>query len=380
MPHPDLGEDGAMGAPDTTPEAHPEAQARRHSDALLNQAGWMVQDRGAVQLGAAGEGVAVRELPTAGGEADYGLFLGRELVGVVEAKKLGATLGGVEAQTLAYASETLPGLTVPIRPLPFRYESTGVETFFTDGREPKARAECRQAMDEDLSYEAAAPDRSGVVPDQIRPVLRTICERLFTEIFPGRAQIPKLLFFAKSNSHAEDILRILRQEWSLSNEQAVKITYQAELDGEGRVAPSKRPEQLIRDFATSYDPRVAVTVDMIATGTDIKPLEGVVFLRMVRSKALFEQMKGRGVRVMPDADFQAISPDGGSKTQFVLIDCVGVMEAVKADPPLDRDPTVPFARLLELVRLGTRDEEVLSALAAKLDRIDRRLKPEQQAQ
>ncbi|MEB3319748.1 MAG: hypothetical protein VKI63_02255 [Cyanobium sp.] len=133
MPHADLSEDGAMGAPDTTPEAHPEAQARRHIDAILNQAGWTVQDRGAVQLGAAGEGVAVRELPTAGGEADYGLFLGRELVGVGGAKKLGATLGGVEAQTLAYASETLP-----IRPLPFRFQSTGVETFFTDGREPEA--------------------------------------------------------------------------------------------------------------------------------------------------------------------------------------------------------------------------------------------------
>jgi type I restriction enzyme R subunit len=106
---------------------------------LLRQAGWTVQDRGAVTLQAA-PGVAVRELPSAGGEADYGLFLGRELVGVLEAKKLGATLGGVEAQTLAYASETLPGLVVPIRPLPFRYESTGIETFFTNGLEPDAAA------------------------------------------------------------------------------------------------------------------------------------------------------------------------------------------------------------------------------------------------
>ena len=82
----------------------------------------------------------MRELPSAGGEADYGLFLGRQLVGVIEAKKLGATLGGVEAQTLAYASETLAGLEVPIRPLPFHYESTGVETFFTNGLEPDAAA------------------------------------------------------------------------------------------------------------------------------------------------------------------------------------------------------------------------------------------------
>lgn len=95
---------------------------------MLEASGWTVQDRGAVNLGAGG-GVAVRELPTAGGEADDGLFLGNELVGVVEAKKVGATLGGVETQTLAHASETLPGLQVPIQPLPFRQESTGVGTF-----------------------------------------------------------------------------------------------------------------------------------------------------------------------------------------------------------------------------------------------------------
>ena len=235
-------------------------------------------------------------------------------------------------------------------------------------------------MEDDLTYAATALDRSVVAPDQIRTVLRAIRQKLFTEIFPGRTEIPKLLFFAKSDSHAEDILRILRQEWSLSNEQAVKITYKAELDGDGKVAPSRRPEQLIKDFANAYNPRVAVTVDMIATGTDIKPLEGVIFLRMVRSRALFEQMKGRAVRVMPDADFQAISPDGGSKSEFVVIDCVGVMEAVKADPPLDGDPSVPFAKLLELVRMGNRDEDVLSALASRLDRMERRLTADQKAQ
>jgi type I restriction enzyme R subunit len=242
------------------------------------------------------------------------------------------------------------------------------------------REERWEALEDDLTYSPTALDRSVVARDQIRTVLRTIRQKLFTELFPGRSEIPKLLFFAKSDSHAEDILRILRQEWSLSNEQAVKITYKAEVDGNGPTAPSRRPEQLIRDFANAYNPRVAVTVDMIATGTDIKPLEGVVFLRMVRSKALFEQMKGRGVRVMADADFQAISPDGGSKTEFVVIDCVGVMQVVKADPPLDGDPSMPFRKLLELVRMGNRDEDVLSALASRLDRMERRLTPEQHAE
>lgn len=117
----------------------PEARARQGIDAQLRASGWVVQVRSAVNLGA-GPGVAVRELPSAGGEANYGLFLGQQLVGVVEAKKVGSTLAGVEAQTLAYASQTLPGLQVPIRPLPFRYESTGVETFFTNGLDPEPRA------------------------------------------------------------------------------------------------------------------------------------------------------------------------------------------------------------------------------------------------
>jgi len=107
--------------------SQPEAWARHRIDALLESSGWAVQDRSAINL-SAGPDVAVRELPTAGGEADYGLFLGQELVGVVE------------AQTLAYASDTLPGLQVPIQPLPFRYESTGVETFFTNGLDPDPTA------------------------------------------------------------------------------------------------------------------------------------------------------------------------------------------------------------------------------------------------
>ena len=177
------------------PARQPEAQARQRIDALLEQAGWAVQDRSAVNLSAA-EGVAVRELPSAGGEADYGLFLGRQLVGVIEAKKLGATLGGVEAQTLAYASETLPGLEVPIRPLPFRYESTGVETYFTNGLEPDAAARrlfsvhrpdtlrqwlaSRQTLKGRMRH-AQPLNRAGMWPAQIRAV-----ENLEASIGEGR--------------------------------------------------------------------------------------------------------------------------------------------------------------------------------------------------
>ena len=114
---------------------------------------------------------------------------------------------------------------------------------------------------------------------------------------------------------------------------------------------------------------------MIATGTDIKPLECVVFMRSVKSHGLFEQMKGRGVRVIPDADFQAVTPDAKVKTHFVIVDCVGVMEEQKSDPPMIRERGIAFEKLLELVRAGNRDEDVLSTLAGRLDRMERKLVP-----
>jgi type I restriction enzyme R subunit len=237
-----------------------------------------------------------------------------------------------------------------------------------------------EALDDDLTYGATDLDRSVVAKDQIRTVIREFRDKLFTEIFPGRTEIPKTLFFAKSDSHAEDILEIVREELGLGNEEAVKVTYKPERAAEPgkKLSASQKPEALIQRFRNSYQPRIAVTVDMIATGTDIKPLECVVFMRSVRSRGLFEQMKGRGVRVIPDADFQAVTPDAKSKTHFVIVDAVDVMHDQKSDPPILRSKTVPLPKLLELVSAGVREEDVLSTLAGRLDRIDRRLDEDQQ--
>jgi type I restriction enzyme R subunit len=246
-------------------------------------------------------------------------------------------------------------------------------------RDRATRAVRWERLDEDLEYEARHLDRSVVAKDQIRLVLQTLRQHMLTEIFPGRKEIPKTLIYAKSDDHAEDVLRILRDTWGMSNEQAVKITYKPE-QSEGAATPrgaSHKPETMIQSFRNAYNPRVAITVDMIATGTDIKPLECVVFLRSVGSRTLFDQMKGRAVRVMPDADFRAVTPDAPGKTHFVIVDCVGVLEGVKADPPLDRERSIPFERLLEGVRAGNRDEGVITTLAARLDRMDRRLSEEQ---
>ncbi|EQD70315.1 type III restriction enzyme, res subunit, partial [mine drainage metagenome] len=119
-------------------------------------------------------------------------------------------------------------------------------------------------LDEDFAYDPAELDRAVQTPDQIRTVVRTFRDRLFGEIFPGRTEVPKTLVFAKDDNHAEAIVQILREEFGKGNEFAQKITYRT---------TGATPESLIRAFRTSYHPRIAVTVDMIATGTDIKPVE-----------------------------------------------------------------------------------------------------------
>ena len=159
-------------------------------------------------------------------------------------------------------------------------------------------------------------------PDQIRTIVRTFRDRLPTEIFPGRTEVPKTLVFAKDDNHAEKIVEILREEFGKGNEFAQKITYRTTGD---------KPENLISAFRNSYFPRIAVTVDMIATGTDIKPVEIVMFMRAVKSRNFFEQMKGRGVRIIAPTDLQAVTPDAKSKDHFVIVDCVGVCEQDKTD-------------------------------------------------
>ncbi len=248
-------------------------------------------------------------------------------------------------------------------------------------RERQTRKVRWELLDEDITYASTALDRSVVSKPQIRLVIRTFKEKLFTEIFPGRTVVPKTLFFAKNDNHAEDILEIIREEFNFGNEQAVKVTYRPEqVRGEGgdakRPSASHKPDEVIQRFRNSYDPRIAVTVDMIATGTDIKPLECVVFMRTVRSRGLFEQMKGRGVRVIPEADFQQVTPGEATKTHFVIVDAVGVFDDPKIDPPIIRDRGVSFEKLLEMVRAGNRDEDVLSTLAGRLDQMERKLDDE----
>ena len=245
----------------------------------------------------------------------------------------------------------------------------GLWTRFRDRRTRRTRWEL---LDDELPYTAAELDKKAVARDQIRTVLETFRDRLFTEIFPGRTEVPKTLIFAKDDAHAEEIVQIAREVFGKGNDFVAKITYKA---------TGRKTDDLIQEFRLSPNPRIAVTVDMIATGTDVKPLECVFFMRAVKSRTYFEQMKGRGVRVIPDSDLQAVVPGATAKERFVIVDAVGVTETELAEtPPLDRQPTVPLERLLRQVSFGVRDPDAISAIASRLARLDRRLTDTQRMQ
>ena len=243
---------------------------------------------------------------------------------------------------------------------------------WVDKRNRETREVRLQRLDELLTYGAENLDRDVVAMDQIRKVTRTFKEKLRTEIFPGRAEVPKTLVYAKDDSHADDIVQVIREEFGRGNEFCQKITYKT---------TGAKPEDLIAAFRNSFNPRIAVTVDMIATGTDIRPLEIVMFLRAVKSRTFFEQMKGRGVRVISPADLMAVSgKDATAKDRFVIVDCVGVCESELSDTfSLDKEPSADLEKVLKQVAFGATGEAVASTLAGKLARLDRKLSEEQKA-
>jgi type I restriction enzyme R subunit len=221
-------------------------------------------------------------------------------------------------------------------------------------------------LDDDFEYAPEELDRSVQTPDQIRTIARTLRDNWKRDLFPQREELPKTLVFAKDDNHAEAIVSILREEWGRGNEFAQKITYRTTGD---------TPENLIKAFRTSYYPRIAVTVDMIATGTDIRPIEIVVFMRSVKSRSFFEQMKGRGVRKISDDDLRGVNPgEHVHKDHFVIVDCVGVCERDKTDSrPMDQKKSVSLDQLLQAVSLGNVEPEVLSSVAVRLARLESQL-------
>ncbi|WP_433524036.1 DEAD/DEAH box helicase family protein [Nocardia pseudovaccinii] len=250
-------------------------------------------------------------------------------------------------------------------------------------RDRRTRRQRYEDLDEDVEYGANQVGVGVITKDQLRTVIRTFRERLFTEIFPERAKhdratdallwdemyVPKTLIFAKNDNHAEEIVEVVRDVFGKGNEFCTKITHAA-----------KRADERLAQFRNLPQLRIAVTVDMIATGTDVKPLECLLFLRDVKSWAYFEQMKGRGARTLSLTDFEKVTPGSGPKTRFAIVDAVGVTKKSKVDAaPLERhtEKQASLEKLLRKTAANTIEEEEVSTLASRLAKLDLQMTSEE---
>lgn len=244
-------------------------------------------------------------------------------------------------------------------------------------RDRRTRAQRYLELDEDYSYTGNAIGRDVITEDQIRLVLNTFRDRLYTEIFPKRSAVPKTLIFAKTDAHADMIVEQVREVFNEGADFAAKITYKSK--GEGN-----DPKRLLQDFRNSPSLRVAVTVDMIATGTDVRAIECVFFLRSVRSAVYFEQMKGRGSRIIGPDDYAALTPDvakGFKKDRFVIVDAVGVTDSPLVDAtPMERDPSVSLEKLLQKAGTLTITPDEATSLAVRLAKLASQLEPSESAE
>jgi type I restriction enzyme R subunit len=166
----------------------------------------------------------------------------------------------------------------------------------------------------------------------------------------------------RPNNHADDIITVIREEFGEGNDFCKKVTYGAEY-----------PKGTLASFRNDYYPRIAVTVDMIATGTDVKPIECLVFMRDVRSKNYFEQMLGRATRTLSEDDLKKVSPSAEErKLGYVVDDAVGINKSQKTTSrQLERKPSVSLKDLMMGVALGATDEDTLTTLAGRLAKLDK---------
>jgi type I restriction enzyme R subunit len=273
-------------------------------------------------------------------------------------------------------------------------DPTGV---YVDKRDKLTRRERLELLNQDLTYTSNQLDRDIVSESQIRTVLQQFRDKVLPDAFPGRNEVPKTLIFAKDDSHADDIVRIAREVFAAGNEFCQKITYRTGFtkvikkvqndDGsESEMTEWVRtsnlsPDEILANFRNSFYPRIAVTVDMISTGTDVKPIECVFFLRNVKSAGFFEQMKGRGVRVMSPDKLRTVTPSARVKDRFIVVDAVGVCEHDKTDSQtLNRRSSASLEQLLNYVAQGGTNADALTTLAGRLARLQRHFSADQLAE
>ena len=230
-------------------------------------------------------------------------------------------------------------------------------------RERLSRRKRWEQLDEDVVYRPTQLDKDIVNPSQIRNIIRAFKEKVLTEMFPFRKEVPKTLVFAKTDSHANDIIQIIREEFGEGNEFCKKVTYGSTED----------PKSILNSFRNDYYPRIAVTVDMIATGTDVKPIECLLFMRDVRSANYYEQMLGRATRTLDLDNLKKVSPSATEKKLgYVLVDAVGVTASKKGSSrQLECKPSTSLKDLMMNVVTGSRDEDIFTSLANRLITLDR---------
>lgn len=222
-------------------------------------------------------------------------------------------------------------------------------------------------ISQEEQYTTTQLDRAVVNKTEIKKVVQAFKDSIYTSLYPDRYldwnYIPKTLFFAKSDSHADDIIEQIKDVFGkefpdgLPKHYVQKITYNA-----------GNSNELIRQLRNNKEFRIAVTVTLVATGTDVKPLECVVFMRDVASSVLYTQMKGRGCRRISDDNLQLVTPNAFSKDCFYVIDAVGVTEHEHHIPEVGGgdEPSVPvpsLQRLLEFLALGNVSDEYLTLLS-----------------
>jgi len=268
---------------------------------------------------------------------------------------------------------------------------------YVDKRHKLTRRERLEFLSQDLTYTADQLDRDIVSESQIRTVLEEFRDHVLPDAFPGRREVPKTLIFTKDDSHADDVVRIAREVFGEGNEFCQKITYrtgftkvvrkvQNEDGSESEIVEWVKtshltPDEILANFRNSFFPRIAVTVDMISTGTDVKPIECVFFLRNVKSAGFFEQMKGRGVRVISPDKLRAVTPSANLKDRFIVVDAVGVCEQDKTDShTLNRKPSASLEEVLNYVAQGGTDPDALVTLAGRLARLQRDFSSDQLAE
>ncbi len=234
-------------------------------------------------------------------------------------------------------------------------------------RDKRTRKQRWEVTDEDVEYEASDLDNKVVNKSQIRTVITAFYENWKKwEHFKMREELPKTLIFAKDDSHADDIVAIVKEVFGKGNDFCKKITYKSEEEDEG----------LLYQFRNDYNPRVAVTVNKIATGTDVKAIEILIFMRDIRSENYYEQMLGRARRTMSEDELKQCSPTAQSqKLGYVVVDAVGVTKSEKTQGSKkrggDTQPTVSFKALINAIAQGDTSDDTLTTTGTRLEHLEK---------